>query len=79
MEHPLLNPNSPHYTMIGGVEAIELMEAMFTVEELMAWAKLTAMKYRLRIGAKDLPDEEIAKIKTYEAYYRHLEHSRVDK
>jgi len=71
--HPLLNPNSPHYKMIGGREAIEYMEEMFTRAELMAWAKLTAMKYRLRIGKKDDPSKEIAKIKTFEAYYEYLE------
>ncbi len=74
--HPLLNPDSNHYEMIGGVQAINLMEAMFTVEELMAWAKLTAMKYRLRIGDKDTPEKEIAKIKTFEAYYKYLENKQ---
>lgn len=71
--HPLLNDESKHYEMVGGVEAITLMEAMFTVEELKAWAKLSAMKYRLRIGDKDTPEKEIKKIKTYESYYRYLE------
>jgi hypothetical protein len=71
--HPLLNPESKHYAMVGGVEAIELMEKMFTRNELMAWAKLTAMKYRLRIGGKDAPEKEITKIKTFENYYRYLE------
>lgn len=74
-KHPLLNDESKHYEMIGGVEAIEEMEKMFTREELMAWAKLTAMKYRLRIGKKDAPEKEIKKIKTYEAYYKYLESS----
>lgn len=73
MSHPLLNDESKHYEMVGGVQAIELMEAMFTREELMAWAKLTAMKYRLRIGDKDHPEKEMKKIKTYEAYYKYLE------
>ena len=73
MKHPLLNPDSKHYEMIGGVQAIELLEAMYTVDELMAWAKLNAMKYRLRIGDKDDPEKEIAKIKTYEAYWRYLD------
>lgn len=72
-QHPLLNPESKHYEMIGGVQAIELMESMFTVDELKAWAKLTAMKYRLRIGAKDDPEKEIAKIKTFEAYWKYLD------
>jgi len=72
-KHPLLNPDSKHYQMIGGVEAISLMELMFSTEELMAWAKLTSMKYRLRIGNKDNVTKEAEKIKTYEAYYDYLE------
>lgn len=71
--HPLLNAESKHYEMIGGMEAIEMMESMFTIEELKAWAKLTAMKYRLRIGKKDDPTKEIKKIKTFEDYYRYLD------
>jgi len=72
-KHPLINANSPHYEMLGGVQSIELMEKMFTREELMAWAKLSAMKYRMRIGAKDHPKNEVEKIKSYEAYYLYLE------
>jgi hypothetical protein len=75
-KHPLINDNSPHYEMIGGVQSIELMEKMFTREELMAWAKISAMKYRMRIGAKDHPKNEITKIKSFEAYYRYLEEQR---
>ena len=72
IKHPLLNPESKHYTMIGGIEAISLMEMMFTTEELMTWAKLTSMKYRLRIGNKDDVVKEAKKIETYEAYYNYL-------
>lgn len=71
--HPLLNADSKHYEMVGGMEAIEIMESIFTVEELKAWAKLTAMKYRLRIGKKDDPTKEIKKIKTFEDYYQYLD------
>ena len=71
--HPLLNEDSKHYEMIGGVQAIEYLESMFTKEELKAWAKVTAMKYRLRIGKKDDPSKEIKKIKTFEEYYLYLE------
>ena len=78
-KHPFLNPDNQHYAMIGGVEAIEEMEKMFTREELMAWAKLTAMKYRLRIGNKDEPEKEVKKIKEYEAYYKYLETKSADK
>lgn len=74
--HPLLNPDSKHYSMVDDVEAIERMEQMYTTEELMQWAKITAMKYRLRIGNKDDVLKEAKKIETYEAYYRYL-HEKV--
>jgi len=70
--HPLLNPNSSHYKMVDGTEAITHMEMMFSTVELMHWAKLNAMKYRLRIGNKDDVSKEALKIKTYEDYYTYL-------
>ena len=72
MKHPLLNPDSPHYLMVDGVEAIERMEQMYGTLELMNWSKLTAMKYRLRIGKKDSVESDAKKIATYEAYYEYL-------
>ena len=71
--HPLLNPDSKHYSMVDGVEAISRMEDMYSVEELAIWAKITAMKYRLRIGNKDNVLKEAKKIETYESYYKYLE------
>ena len=71
-KHPLLNPESTHYQMADGIEAITRMEQMFTKEELAIWAKVTIMKYRLRIGHKDDPSKEMGKIKTYEDYYKYL-------
>ena len=73
MTHPLLSPDSPHYSMIDGVEAVERLETMYPPEEMMIWAKITAMKYRLRIGNKDDVRKEAAKIKTFEEYYKYLE------
>lgn len=70
--HPLLNPASQHYSMVDGVEAIERMEQMYSNEELLHWANISAMKYRLRIGNKDDVSKEVAKIKSYEAYYEYL-------
>jgi hypothetical protein len=70
--HPLLNPHSPHYKMVDDVEAITRMEQMYCTRDLMAWANLSAMKYRLRIGNKDDVVKEAGKIKTYEAYYKYL-------
>ncbi len=78
--HPLLNPDSKHYQMIDGVEAIERMEQMYSVPDLMAWAKISAMKYRLRISSKEHNgtiqngiSSDAKKIQTYELYYRFLE------
>ena len=71
-DHPLINPYSKHYLMADGVEAIERMEQMYSRVELAIWAKITAMKYRLRIGHKNPCHEETTKIKGYEAYYKYL-------
>ena len=73
MVHPLLNPDSKHYSMVDGIEAISRMEDMYSKHELQIWAKITAMKYRLRIGNKDDAHKEVNKIKTYKAYYEYLE------
>ena len=61
--------------MVDGVEAIERMEQMYSVQDLMAWAKISAMKYRLRIGNKDEIARENIKIKGFEAYYKYLKES----
>lgn len=71
-QHPLLNPDSKHYSMIDGVEAIKRLEQMYTADELAIWANITAMKYRLRIGKKDDALKELKKIDTFEAYYAYL-------
>ena len=72
MIHPLINPESEHYSMVDDVNAIIRMEQMYSTEELMVWAKITSMKYRLRIGNKDDVLKEAKKIETYEAYYMYL-------
>ncbi len=74
--HPLVNPDSNHYRMVGGVEAITLMEQLFTLDELMAWAKLTSYKYRFRLGKKDSDIRDIEKMKTYEDYYAMLRYAK---
>ena len=73
--HPLKNPDSKHYQMVDGVEAIERLEQMYSKEELMIWAKISAMKYRLRIANKDAVEKEAVKIKGFEAYYTYLKES----
>ena len=71
-EHPLLEPDNPHYNMVDGVESILRMEQMYSTKEMMTWTHITVMKYRLRIGAKDNVSKELGKIKAYEAYYKYL-------
>ena len=58
-----------------GKESIEVMEAVFTTEELMSWAKITAFKYRMRISRKlgESVEKEAKKIQTFEDYYKYLE------
>ena len=71
--HPLLNPESTHYNMVDDVEAIVRMEQMYATGQLMNWAMISAMKYRLRIGHKDDSSKEVKKIRTFEAYYKYLQ------
>lgn len=71
--HPLLNPDSKHYEIWSGTQAVEMMERMFSDEELIAWCKVTIMKYRLRIGKKDAIESDAKKIATYEAYLDYLQ------
>jgi len=75
--HPLTNPRSPHYVMVDGVEAIERMEQMYDIEELMNWAMISAMKYRLRLLHKDDIKKEASKIAGFEAYYRYLKEGEI--
>ncbi len=84
--HPLLNPESSHYAMVDDVEAIERMEQMYSIEELMAWAKLSAMKYRLRISSKEKDGSmeegvrsDASKIVSFEAYYTYLKAGNIPK
>jgi len=74
MKHPLLNPESTHYQMFDGTEAITVLEAIMSTTELMAWCRGNIYKYRLRVGNKstDKSVSDIEKIKTYEAYYAYL-------
>ena len=72
MNHPLKNPESKHYQMIDGVEAVERLEQMYSKEELAVWAKISAMKYRLRIANKDAVEKGATKIRGFEAYYKYL-------
>jgi hypothetical protein len=78
MQHPLKNPDSRHYEMIAGIEAVDVLEAMFTKEELMSWCKISYMKYQLRLGKKDDVPKELRKMDTFASYYDYLERFRLE-
>ena len=74
--HPLKNPESTHYDIWRGLEAIEIVESVLSHEELVGWAKGNILKYRLRVSKKgDEKDwiSDLKKIKTYEKYLAYLE------
>ena len=77
--HPLLNPDSKHYNMFDGLESIEVLEAIMTTTELMAWCRGNTYKYRLRLASKEKDGtimegvlSDVKKIQTYESYYKYL-------
>ena len=78
-KHPLLNPDSSHYAMFDGLEAIEILEHIMTPQELMAWCRGNIYKYRLRAGNKGNGTSDLTKIRTYEDYYNYLKRKLDDK
>lgn len=70
-QHPLHNPNSPHYQILDD-EAITQLEKLFSPGELAIWAKITYYKYLFRLGKKDELEKELRKMETYENYYNYL-------
>ena len=70
--HPLINPESAQHYEMFGKQSIQMLESLYTIDELKIWAEISTMKYRLRIGKKDDPKSELAKIKTYEDYWQFL-------
>lgn len=77
--HPLINPDSTHYQMFDGDEAIEKLEKLMTIDELMGYAKGNVLKYRMRIGNKDRAEKDAVKIRDYEDYYAYLAKKLVNK
>ena len=71
-KHPLKDPKSSHYEIIDGIDSIDIMEKIMSTDELIGWAKGNVLKYQLRLGKKDNPEQEIAKIKRYQDYYNYL-------
>lgn len=72
MRHPLLNPQSTHYSPAGVASAIELYEKQATVQEGIGFCKGNLFKYSYRLEKKNQRQDDLAKIETYENYLRLL-------
>ena len=71
-KHPLLNPESSHYDSQGR-PAIFDFEEIYTVGELMAWAKLNRAKYEHPArAAKGQVESDKRKAQTYANYHELL-------
>jgi predicted metal-dependent hydrolase len=73
-QHPLINPNSPHYNGVepGEKTLIEKFEEKYTIKQLYDWAMITEDKYFGRMGRKDDIDKETVKMDTYHNYKKML-------
>jgi len=65
MENKVKNPDSTHYAVFPGVEAIDVIKTMLSPEEYQGFLKGNILKYQLRLGKKDNVDKELVKIKDY--------------
>ena len=65
--------NSPqHYQFFPDLEAIEVIARSMTQEQFYGYCLGNRLKYRLRLGNKDKPEQEIAKSDKYlELYEQH--------
>lgn len=59
----------------GQNECIEVMKALFWVEDVKGFCRCNSFKYRFRAGAKDMAtyDEDIKKAEWYEKYLMEME------
>lgn len=60
-----------HYNQEGGIECIEEMLLVFGIEDLKAFCKLNAWKYRHRASGKD-GEKDLAKAHNYMYCYKSL-------
>ena len=75
MDHPLKNKDCLYYELYTGMESIDVLEKVFTQQEMTAWAKISLMAYQLRLGKKSgtKVDVEIKKMETFKNYIEYLE------
>jgi len=70
IKHPLLNSDSKHYDKEGKKPAIQEMESMLTVSEMIGVCKFSIYKYSYR--DKGQQESDLKKIKTYQNYLKVL-------
>ena len=61
--------NAPsHYMLWPDTEVIDLIRKVLTEDELRGWYKGNSLKYRLRLGAKDNTEQDLAKAEKFEQW-----------
>ena len=63
-----------HYQFFPDLEAIEVIARSMTQEQFYGYTLGNALKYRLRAGAKDDLQQDIAKAKKYKEIYEQFKH-----
>lgn len=63
-----------HYQFFPDLEAIEVIARSMTLEQFYGYTLGNALKYRLRAGAKDDLQQDIAKAKKYKEIYEQFKH-----
>lgn len=63
---------APHYNNGVFEEVLEMMKKLFPIQEVLAFCKLNAFKYRMRLGYKDDAQKDIQKALQYEEIFRKL-------
>ncbi len=63
--------NAKHYSD-QRIDMIRMLEQIWGTQNLMIFCEMNAFKYRMRLGKKDDPTQEMIKISWYEKMAQHL-------
>ncbi|NDB58197.1 DUF3310 domain-containing protein [bacterium] len=59
------NVNHPKHYLVGGIEAIDIIQSRLTKEEFIGYLKGSKLKYDLRYPFKNNPEEDLEKSEWY--------------
>jgi hypothetical protein len=59
------NVNHPKHYLVGGIEAIDIIQSRLTKEEFIGYLKGSKLKYDLRYPFKNNPQEDLEKSEWY--------------